>query len=64
MKQFYYTEWMIAKEEGNLIYASDCKEMYKQCVLKEIVKQHNQYIEKISQYPMLWLNQPHYLERF
>ncbi len=55
-KKFYYIEWHEAEKEGNKQYACDCKEIYRQLVMASLKKPYNLYIEKLKQYPMIYLN--------
>ncbi len=55
-KDFYYREWHYAMKDGNIKYANACKEKYVQIVKASFKKPYNLYIEKLKQYPMIYLN--------
>ena len=53
---FYRLEWIIAEKDGNLEYAKVCKEKYRQCVLKKIIKPHHFFREELKAYPTMIIN--------
>ncbi len=53
---FYWSEWHKAIEEGNYVYAADCKEKYRELVMENRKAPYKLYIEKLKAYPPIYLN--------
>lgn len=56
LSDFYYTEWKNAEKEGNIEYAKNCKEIYRELIMRKITKSHHFFHEKLKLYPMINLN--------
>ena len=56
MIEFYRNEWKIAEKEGNTEYAENCKKQYRLLVMESLKRPYKQYVEKLKEYPPIWLN--------
>jgi len=53
---FYKEEWLLALAAGNLKYAEACKHIYRKKVIESLKRPYKMYIEKLKQFPMIYLN--------
>ena len=56
IKKFYYREWKNAERECNEIYANQCKNKYREAIMKSLEQPFRFYSEKLKQYPDIYLN--------
>ena len=56
METFYYNEWFDAEKNKNYELASICKNLYRSLVMKRLIKNYNEFYEKLKMFPLLNLN--------
>lgn len=55
-KDFYYNEWQTEEKNGKQLYEESCKQLYRECVMLEIIKPYHFYHDKLKLYPLIILN--------
>ena len=55
-RQFYFDEWKLAEEKGNIKYANSMKEMYRELTMQMLTKEYHQRDDRLKMFPLINLN--------